>query len=427
MDISDRDSHKALDEQTRVRRLRRMQRIATALLAAVAVAYAVARMYEPVHPAIGYLRAFCEAAMVGGLADWFAVTALFRHPLRVPLPHTAIVPRNKDRIGQTLGEFVQRNFLSEEVVVSRLADIDFARIAANWLADEARAGPVVARLVGCVPQILDTVADEPARHFLHQNFTAAMDRIEFAPLAANVLEILAANAQHQRLVDELLAQARRFLAETEPEIRARVRDKTAWLWTKLGVDDAVSDRLIRAAEEALAEIAADPEHAWRQRVSAMVVGYIAALRESPEHRAGAERLKLRLLEHPMLNEYLAQVWVGLRERVREDALSPSSRLRSSLQQAVHGMGKSVLADAAVAEALNGWLRRMLADLVQQRRQTVAALIADTVRRWDAGLLTQRIELAIGRDLQYIRVNGTLIGGCIGLIIHAVSGLLPVLG
>lgn len=421
------DTPEELDEQVRRHRLRRMQRIATGLLAAVAMVYVAARMAEPMHPAIGYLRAFCEAALVGGLADWFAVTALFRHPLRIPLPHTAIVARNKDRIGRTLGQFVQRHFLSDEVVAARLADIDFARIAGAWLADPARSGPVVERIARCLPQLLDTVAEEPARHFLQQNLAAALGRIEFAPLAANVLEILTADGRHQRLVDELLAQAQRFLAEAEPEIRARVRDKTAWLWQKLGVDDAISDRLIGAAEEALAEIGADPQHAWRQRFDAMVAGHLAALRESPEHRARAERLKQSLLEHPLLSSYLGQAWERLRERVREDACAPQSRLRASLQEAVQGVGRSVLADDAVAQALDAWLRRMLADLVRQRRQAVGALIADTVRRWDAGVLTQRIELAIGRDLQYIRVNGTLIGGCIGLLIHALSGLLPTLG
>lgn len=417
----------ASDEGARALRLRRMQRAATGLLGLVALVYVVARLYEAAHPAIGYLRAFCEAALVGGLADWFAVTALFRHPLRIPLPHTAIVPRNKDRIGRTLGEFVQRHFLSDDVVVARLADIDFARIASRWLADAQRTGPVIEHVARWVPQVLDTVAHEPARHFLQQNLVAALGRIEFAPLAGNVLEILTANDQHQRLLDEMLAQAHRFLAEAEPEIRVKVRERTAWLWHKLGVDEAISDRLIRAAEESLAEIAEDPQHALRQRFASVVHDYIRDLRESPEHRARAERFKQSLIDHPLLGEYLGQVWDRLRERVREDACAPGSRLRAGLQDAVRAVGKGVLADDAVADALNGWLRRALADLVRQRRQAVAALIEDTVRRWDASAFTQRIELAIGRDLQYIRVNGTLIGGSIGLLIHAVSGFLPSLG
>lgn len=405
-------------------RLRRMQWVATAMLLAVAGTYVMARMYEPAHPLIGYVRAFCEAAMVGGLADWFAVTALFRHPLGVPLPHTAIVPRNKDRIGRTLGEFVERNFLSAEVVSARLAEIDFAGIAARWLADSGRSGPVVTRMAQFLPRLMDAVGDEPGRHFLRQHLAATLERIEFAPLAANVLEVLTANDQHQRLVDEALVQAHRFLQEAEPEIRTRVREKTAWLWQKLGVDDAISDRLIRAAEEALTEIGADPRHAWRQRFSAMVAEYIQALRESPEYHERAERLKHTLLEHPLIGEYLGQVWERLRERIGESVAVPDSRLHASLQRAVQGLGKALLEDEAVTEALNQWLRTALADMVQHRRSAVRSLIADTVRRWDAATLSERIEHAIGRDLQYIRVNGTIIGGLVGVGIHALSGLLP---
>lgn len=425
--MSKYDSSEPRDDAVRALQLRRMQRAASLLLAVIAVVYVFARMVEQRHPALGYLRAFCEAALVGGLADWFAVTALFRHPLRVPLPHTAIVPQNKDRIGRTLGDFVQRNFLSDEVVLTRLADIDFARIAARWLADPSRTDPLVAHVARGVPQVLDTVADEPARHFVKRNLSAALERIELAPLAANVLEILAASGQHQRLLDELLAQVRRLLESSEPEIRAKVREKTAWLWKKLGVDEAISDRIMRAAEEALAEIGADPQHAWRQRFAAMLDGYVVSLRESPEHRARAERLKQALLEHPALAEYLNQVWDRLRERLREDVRSPDSRVQAGLQDAVRAIGENLLADDAVSEAFNAWLRRVLADLVRQRRQAVAALIEDTVRRWDTGVFTRRIELAIGRDLQYIRVNGTLIGGAIGVLIHALSGFLPALG
>lgn len=425
--MNENESSGARDDAVRALELRRMQRAASVLLAVIAVVYVLARMVEHRHPALGYLRAFCEAALVGGLADWFAVTALFRHPLRVPLPHTAIVPQNKERIGRTLGDFVQRNFLSDEVVIARLGDIDFARTAARWLADPARTGPLVTHVARCVPRVLDTVADDPARHFVKHNLAAALERIELAPLAANVLEILTASGQHQRLLDEVLAQVRRFLEASEPEIRSKVREKTAWLWQKLGVDEAISDRLIRAAEESLVEIEADPQHAWRQRFAAMLEGYVVSLRESPEHRARAERLKHSLLEHPALGEYLNQVWDAVRERLREDARLPDSRLQAGLQDAVRAIGENLLADDAVSEALNAWLRRALADLVRQRRQAVAMLIEDTVRRWDTEVFTSRIELAIGRDLQYIRVNGTLIGGAIGVLIHAVAGLLPALG
>jgi uncharacterized membrane-anchored protein YjiN (DUF445 family) len=410
-------------EDLALERLRRTKRRATGLLVAAAVVYVVARVYESTHPAVGYVRAFCEAAMVGGLADWFAVTALFRHPLGVPLPHTAIIPANKDRIGEALGRFVERNFLSNEVVSIKLDQIDFATLVGRWLADPARSGPVASEVARFLPRLLDAMGDEPMRHFLHQNLVSALRRIDLAPIAADLLETLTEQNRHQALVDEMLLQGRRFLGEAEPEIRARVRERTAWLWQKLGVDDAISDRLIRAAGDALAEVSADPQHAWRQRFTDMLREYVDALRTSEQYRERAERLKNTLLEQPQLAEYVGTVWDHLRDRVREDAANPDSQLRSNLSTALVALGEGLLGDPAVQEALNRWLRSALTDLVEARRHDVSSLISETVRRWDPGTVTDRIERAIARDLQYIRINGTLIGGLVGLLIHAVSQLL----
>jgi uncharacterized membrane-anchored protein YjiN (DUF445 family) len=421
MSLSD-PSMQQTPEDLALERLRRTKRRATGLLVVAAAVYVAARAYETTHPAVGYVRAFCEAAMVGGLADWFAVTALFRHPLGVPLPHTAIIPANKDRIGEALGRFVERNFLAGEVVAARLEQTDFATLVGRWLADPARSGPVASEVATFLPRLLDAMGDEPMRHFLHHNLVSALRRIDLAPIAADLLEALTEQNRHQALADEMLLQGRRFLGEAEPEIRARVRERTAWLWQKLGVDEAISDRLIRAAGDALAEVSADPQHAWRQRFTDMLREYVEALRTSQPYRARAERLKEALLEQPQLAEYVGTVWDHLRERVREDAADPASQLRANLSTALVALGEGLLADAAVQAALNEWLRNALADLVEARRHEVASLISETVRRWDPGTVTDRIERAIARDLQYIRINGTLIGGLVGVSIHAVSQL-----
>jgi uncharacterized membrane-anchored protein YjiN (DUF445 family) len=244
-----------------------------------------------------------------------------------------------------------------------------------------------------------------------------------APLAAEVLETLTAQNRHQDLVDEMIKQAVRFLRDAEPEIRDRVRERTAWLWQKLGVDERIADRLIQAAEEVLAEISSDPAHAWRQRFTEITREYIVALRESEQYRSRAEHLKEVLLAHPVLGTYLGAMWDALRERVREDAARPDSRIRVNLQASAVRLGEALLADQAVRDTLNGWVRSALTELVQTRRNEVAMLIADTVRGWDAGTVSDKIERAIGRDLQYIRINGTLIGGLVGVILHTVSNLL----
>jgi uncharacterized membrane-anchored protein YjiN (DUF445 family) len=340
------------------------------------------------------------------------------------LPHTAIIPANKDRIGEALGRFVERNFLAPEVVTGKLAQIEFAALAGRWLADPQRSGPVAGQVAQFLPRLLDAAGDEPMRQFLHQNLIGALQRVDVAPLAADLLEALTEEDRHQALVDELLLQARRLLTEAEPQIRDRVRERTAWLWQKLGVDEAISDRLITAAEEVIAEVSADPAHAWRQRFTDLVREYVHALRNSEEYRARAERLKQGLLAHPQLNAYVGGVWDHLRARIREDAADPQSQLRANLAAMFVALGNGLLANRAVRRALDHWLRAALADLVETRRHEVSGLIADTVRRWDAGTMSDRIERAIGRDLQYIRINGTLIGGLVGILIHALSRWLP---
>lgn len=411
------------DQDSDLRRLRAMQRLALALLLGAAMGFLVARRFEGAHPLLGYLRAFCEAAMVGGLADWFAVTALFRRPFGLPIPHTAIIPEKKDRLGEALGSFVERNFLSPEIVAAKLTASDFSEFAARWLTDPARAGAAARQLAALLPRILDAAGEEPARHFLREHLQAGLRRVELAPLAAGVLETLTAEDRHQGLVDDLLERGARLLRAAEPEIRERVRAKTSWLWQRLGVDGRISDRLIGAAEEALREVSGDPRHAWRRRFTAATREYIDALRHSEALRARAEEWKEAVLAQPALGQYLGAVWDALRERVREDAGGPDSQVRAGAEAAMLRIGEALMTDAAVREALNGWVRRVLGELVQTRRNEVAALIADTVRLWDARTVADKIERAIGRDLQYIRINGTLIGGLVGLALHAVAGLL----
>jgi uncharacterized membrane-anchored protein YjiN (DUF445 family) len=406
-------------------RLRRMQRLALALLLGAAALFVVARLFESHHPAIGYLRAFGEAALIGGLADWFAVTALFRHPLGLPIPHTAILPRNQARMADALGRFVEQHFLSPEVVAGKLATIDFGSALGAWLAEPARQAPVADALARFLPQVLDAGGAEPGRNLIRRGVTEGLRRVQAADLAADLLEALTARDQHQALLDEVVRQADRFLREAEPELRARVAQKTAWLWKKLGVDAAIADRIIEAAEQALAELNADPEHAWRKRLTGMVREYVVALRTQPEQRARAESLKQALLDHPALGEYVTRLWDDLRASIREDVAATQSRIRSSLQGSLARLGELLLAEPALRASLNQWLREALSDLARSRRIEVAELIAQTVKSWDARTLSDRIERAIGRDLQYIRVNGTLIGGLIGVALHAVSRtLLP---
>jgi uncharacterized membrane-anchored protein YjiN (DUF445 family) len=401
----------------------RIRTLATGLLVAMTMVFVIATIYRDAHPAIPYVRAFAEAAMIGAIADWFAVVALFRHPLGIPIPHTAVIPRNKDRIGDGLARFVQEHFLAPEVVAERLAAADLAGALARWMAREGEAQRIADRLVRYLPTLFDALDDADVRRLVHRAVSNRLEKLELAPFAADVLELLTAGRRHQQLVDLVTRKAAHLLAQYEPHIREKVAENTAWLWKMLRVDERVSDKLLDVSRKTLSEVAEDPDHALRGRVEEMLAELVRDLREAPAYRETGERLKRTLLEHPAVGEYLHAVWVDIRADIAADARRPDSRLRQQLGELARGIGEAVLADDAVRRKLNLLFRAAALDILTAQRDEIGRLISDTVRRWDSATFSGRIEAAVGRDLQYIRINGTLIGGLAGLAIFVVSKLI----
>lgn len=397
-----------------------MGHVASGLLLLMFLLYALARAFEPAHPAFGFLRAFAEAAVVGALADWFAVTALFRRPLGLPLRHTEIIPRNKDRIGVALGRFVEHNFLSPEVVAGRIAALDFGGMLGRWLAEPDHAALVAQRVASSLPPVLEAVDSEVVRHFIRDSVLSRLRQFEVAPLTGEILGLLTAEGRHQPLVDAVLREAVAMLKEHEPEIRERVRANTAWLWQKLSMDERISDRILSVAEDTLLEISADHAHPWRQRLDRAVMDFAAALRVSEVYRARGEAIKERLLQHPALQDYLAGLWGEIQRAIVDDVRSERSAIQARLLELARLVAEGLERDEALRVQLNAWVRAAIVTLVNSQRHEVAELIAGTVRQWDGRTMAQKIESQIGDDLQYIRINGTLIGGLVGLLLHGLS-------
>lgn len=399
-----------------------MRHVATLLLFAVIALYVPARLYESVNPFFGYLRAFAEAAMVGALADWFAVSALFRRPLGLPIPHTAVVPRNKERIGTALGGFIERNFLATDMLTAKLEKIDFAALLAEWLDQPSNRAKIADYLSEMLPGMLDSVKDEQVRRFIFKNVSERVRRFEAAPLTAEILGMLTAENRHQLLIDEMLRQVAALLKENEPLIREKVRARTTWLWRQLSVDDRVATRIMEAAEEALTDLADDEQHPWRLRFDRTVRDFIQELRTSPEYREKADEIKEQLLLHPAVQEYLDGLWPEIKRAIQTDAGKHTSVLRARLRKGLAMMARGLLNDHGLRTRLNEWTLGIILDVVESRRHEVAKLIATTVREWDPDTMASKIEQEIGDDLQYIRINGTIIGGLAGLMIHGISQL-----
>lgn len=407
------------DDEIRRVRLVQMKRVATIMIVVVAAVFVVARLFEARYPWLGYLRAFAEAAMVGGIADWFAVTALFRHPLGIPIPHTAIVPSRKDRIGTALGNFVQRNFLTRDVVAAKLAAMKLGERGAQWLARPENSRRLARAAAHGLSGAVNMMRDEDVQELVDRGIVSRLRRMQAAPLAAKTFELLTADGRHQALLDDALRLAARFLDENEAMIRARIKQESPW-WVPGAVENRLGDKIVSGVESTLVAVAADPEHPLRKRYDEAVEKIVVSLRENPDTITRAEQIKLEVLSHPGVAEFSREVWGDVKSRLAEysEKLTGDTEAEpDQLERWLAGLGQKVLEDPVLADKVNGWMVELAAYLAEQTREEVATLIATTVGSWDADATSRKIELQIGRDLQFIRINGTLVGGLVGLLLY----------
>lgn len=394
-----------------------MRLMAGSLLIAMSLLYLVAVTQHHQGAAWGYLRAFAEAALVGGLADWFAVTAIFRHPLGLPIPHTAVIPKSKERIADTLGEFVAVNFLAPDVISARLRDQDLATSLGRQLADPPTAKRVADGIMDAVPALSDLLEDEVVSDFMRRQIGDFSRDERLAATIGRGLKLLTDQGRHQPVLDAALAEGWRALEENEAAIRAQVRARTSWVWRLIALDARASDALISAIEDTLRDITAQPDHPARQRLTEMLQRFSDDLQRSPQLRAQIERLVSDILTHPAVGAYLADLWRTLKAALHAGAATPDSGARLALADGIARFGAALLDDPEVVEALNRRLRALLSEISGRHGRDVGNLISETIRSWDTSTVVEKLEQSVGPDLQYIRINGTVIGGLIGLAIH----------
>jgi len=392
--------------------------VATLLLVGMAAIFVIAAHFEAAYAWAGYVRAFAEASLVGGLADWFAVTALFRHPLGLPIPHTAIIPNKKDRIGAALATFLKDNFLTPQVVARRLETVDIAAAAARWLTAPAKPrgrrrglGQLAARLVAAADQeAIATVVRDAA--------IARLEAMPLAPVVATAIDAALDGNRHDALIDAAVQWAVQALDAQEGQIRAMVHDRTAWLLRLASVDDRVADSIIEALRSLLTDVAGDPDHALRHRITATLRDYAFDLRHFSDAQAKVEALKADLMANAQLRTWLGGLWHQAREALLRLLTEPGSGT-GQLRALGASLGTALESDAALRAAVNLHVRRAVVGLVHDYGDALVTLVSDTIHGWDAATVTTKLEDAVGRDLQYIRINGTVIGGLVGLTIHAV--------
>jgi len=401
--------------------VRQMRIVATGLLIAMAALYIAARSTEGMHPAIGYVRAFAEAAMVGGLADWFAVTALFRHPLGLPIPHTAIIPRNKDRIGETLASFLRDNFLTPAVVARRMAKLDVAGAAGRLLAapsagdDRIRRG--ASRLLADSLEALD---DERLGGMLKGALVQRIGQLKVAPLLGQLLTAAMKDGRHQPVIDAIIRWAARTLEANSALIQHMVHERAGTIMRWTGLDETLATKIIEGLEKLLAEAAEDPGHRLRVKAEEGLMALAFDLQHDPAMQARVDKIRDEMIANPAMQRWLDGLWQAARAGLLKAARDPQAVLAGRLGEATRQIGETLRDDPALKSLVNRFARRVAAGTAARYGGNIVTLVSETVRGWDAQTVTDRLENAVGRDLQYIRINGTLVGGLVGVVLHVVA-------
>jgi uncharacterized membrane-anchored protein YjiN (DUF445 family) len=405
----------------RMRALRRMKATAGGLLLLAAAVFVLCRALTDGHGVWGYVQAAAEASMVGGLADWFAVTALFRHPLRLPIPHTAIIPAKKDQIGEGLAGFVQQYFLTTEIVTERVAAAQVPRRVGEWLAEPAHAHRLAEELSSAVGGLAGVLRDEELRAAVAAWADRRLRHVDIAPLLARLLDAVCDAGQHQAALTTFLRGARKFLDTNRAAFRDWVGQESPE-WVPVWVDDRVFTKGFTLVQEFIAEVIDDDQHALRRGFETQLRELANRLRTDPEQIAKVEAARDQLLEHPRIREYLANLWDAVKELLLREAEDPASDLRRSAESLSIRLGQVLRDDAEVAARVEAGLLRLTGHVVSHYADDLTDVITTTVQRWDAEETSRRLELQVGRDLQFIRINGTVVGSLAGLAIYAITQL-----
>lgn len=400
-----------------------MKAAATGLLVAMAAVFAVGRLLEQVYPVLGYVKAFAEAAMVGGLADWFAVTALFRHPLGLPIPHTAIIPRNKDRIGEALANFLKENFLIPSVVARRMRNIDVAGATGRFLQTPAGQGTRIrAGASRLIADIFESLDDERLGGIVKGAISSRIRAMEVSPLLGHALASAINEDRHVPMLEAAIRWTARALDANEPLIRDMVHKKANWILKLAGLDAKLADAIIDGLRKLTVEMSTDPAHPVRVKIEEALAQLANDLQTRPETRARVESIKEQLLDNKSVSLWLDTLWQKGREAVIRAARNPDAVMAGKLGEVMRSMGTTLEKDKRIRAAINQFARRAAVGMSASYGSSIVKLVSETVRVWDARTVTARLEAAVGRDLQYIRINGTLVGGMVGLAIHVVDKL-----
>jgi len=414
------------EEQEKLYQLKRVKRLATLVLALCFVVMVFAMILETRYPALGFLAAFAEAATIGGIADWYAVVALFKHPMNIPFPHTAIIPNNQHRIGDNIGRFIQTNFLAADPIRKKLQEVDFAAEVANWLSEPTKSRSLAEFTTRLVPQMLHAVDQKGMIDFASGKIRMELEKTNLAPLVGEVMDSLANDKRQQQLMNELLTAIHGFLTDDEAlnSIRQKISEELPALLNLFRADRMLMNRIVKAASALLEEIKENPEHELRAEFEHFLKNYVARLKRSKRFANRVEAMKVQILSRPEFTEIAQHTWGNIRTFLEDDIKSENPKLTARLTDILVDTGSSLKAEPKLREEINDGMVTFLSGFVENQKANISQFVSDQVKSWDFRQLTLLIEANIGKDLQYIRFNGMLIGGIVGLILYVLQLTLP---
>ncbi|WP_348797779.1 DUF445 domain-containing protein [Flavobacterium adhaerens] len=406
------------DTTVKKRSLAKMKSLALGILILAIVCFFVANHYK-----IGWLKAMSEAAMVGGIADWFAVVALFKHPLGIPIPHTALIPSNKDKIGENLGSFVSDEFLTREKLEVKIEQFNVAQKSSDWLIDEKNAVLVADLIVAnVIPRVLKTIDDEQVKNFIQKQFKAKLSKVNFAEWIALGLESLAKSEKQEMLVTNVLKTLIVELENNKHLIEEKVKKSTPFLSFGLA-DKKITEGVFNGLYDFLVQ-ASMKDSSIRLKINDYVMGFISELGESPEMQQKVNDLVVGFAQKNEVQDYIAGIWLEIKTAIENDlALQEGSSIRNSISNMIQSFGKGIQDDEVMMTKVNDFVKNDVLSVLINNKKMIGDLISSTVKSWDTDEVSQKLELEIGGDLQFIRINGTLVGGLVGLLIYAFECIL----
>jgi len=428
MSIPGTFSFDAPGDAARAAELRRVKALATLVLAGTLALFVTAKALLHVHPALGFVAAFAEAATIGGLADWYAVVALFKRPLGLPIPHTAIIQSNQHRIADKLGEFIEVHFLEAAPVEAKLRQIDFGSFIADWLRDRKRSDDLARFVLRLLPEALSATETSGLMTFITRRITTQLQEVDLAPLAAGTLRGFVQEGKHQGLLDDILRVVHQSLTqpETMAVIREKIRGELPTLLKLYRADKFLVNRIVASATTFFEEVRNDPQHPFRGEFNRMLLSFVDRLGSDQAFADRIDGLKRDLLARPELGDLARNIWSNARSFIERSASGETQVLQQHLAGMFVKAGEALAADSELRAEINQGLVAVLRSFIADQKSGVSSFISDQVKAWDMGQLIALIEINIGKDLQYIRFNGALIGGLAGLSLYTLEFLLRML-